>query len=152
MIASLGPLHLFPQSALPDTSPAHRRPDRIQHRDRPRADHRLRAAACAGRIERARTRITGLLDGLGFAILGQDKLLEQVPICLLARGHLLLEGLPGLGKTELVKALSALLGLDFRRVQFTPDLCPATSPGPRSCRTPRAGGSCSFSRGRSLPT
>ena len=45
-------------------------------------------------------------------------------ICLLARGHMLLEGLPGLGKTELVKSLSSLLGLNFRRVQFTPDLLP----------------------------
>jgi len=80
-------------------------------------------------IERARTRITGLLDGLGTAILGQDELLEQVTICLLARGHLLLEGLPGLGKTELVKALSALLGLEFRRVQFTPDLLPSDITG-----------------------
>jgi MoxR-like ATPase len=65
-----------------------------------------------------------LLDGLGKSILGQRDLLELVAICLLARGHILLEGLPGLGKTELVKALAALLGLDFRRVQFTPDLLP----------------------------
>ena len=73
-------------------------------------------------IERARTRITGLLDGLGTAILGQDELLEQVTICLLARGHLLLEGLPGLGKNEQVKALSALNGLEYPREHFTPDL------------------------------
>jgi MoxR-like ATPase len=69
--------------------------------------------------------LTGrLLEGLGTAILGQQQLLELVTICLLARGHMLLEGLPGLGKTELVKSLSALLGLQFRRVQFTPDLLP----------------------------
>jgi len=73
--------------------------------------------------------ITSLLDGLGTAILGQPELLEQVTICLLARGHLLLEGLPGLGKTELVKALSTLLGLEFRRVQFTPDLLPGDITG-----------------------
>jgi MoxR-like ATPase len=65
-----------------------------------------------------------LLDGLGRAILGQPALLELVVTCLLARGHMLLEGLPGLGKTELVKSLAALLGLKFRRVQFTPDLLP----------------------------
>lgn len=70
-----------------------------------------------------------LLDGLGTAILGQRALLEQVTICLLARGHLLLEGLPGLGKTELVKSLSSLLGLEFRRVQFTPDLLPGDITG-----------------------
>jgi MoxR-like ATPase len=47
----------------------------------------------------------------------------------LARGHVLLEGLPGLGKTELVKALAALLGLSFRRLQFTPDLLPGDITG-----------------------
>ena len=76
-------------------------------------------------IDRAGSQISALLEGLGTAILGQAELLEQVTICLLARGHLLLEGLPGLGKTELVKSLSALLGLEFRRVQFTPDLLPS---------------------------
>jgi len=75
-------------------------------------------------VEEARRSIGKLLDGLGQAILGQQELLELVVICLLARGHMLLEGLPGLGKTELVKSLSALLGLEFRRVQFTPDLLP----------------------------
>ena len=76
-------------------------------------------------VERARGMIGQLLNGLGTAILGQQELLELVTICLLARGHMLLEGLPGLGKTELVKSLSALLGLGFRRVQFTPDLLPS---------------------------
>jgi MoxR-like ATPase len=72
----------------------------------------------------ARERIDRLLAELGRAILGQRGLLELVVISLLARGHLLLEGLPGLGKTELIKSLSKLLGLSFRRVQFTPDLLP----------------------------
>ena len=62
-------------------------------------------------------------------LLGQDELLDLVVIALAARGHLLLEGLPGLGKTELVKALGALLGLSFRRVQFTPDLLPSDVTG-----------------------
>jgi len=63
--------------------------------------------------------------GLKQAIFGQNDLLNLVVICLLARGHMLLEGLPGLGKTELIKSLSALLGLEFRRIQFTPDLLPS---------------------------
>lgn len=75
-------------------------------------------------VAEAQQLIDRLLEGLGTAILGQRELLELVTICLLARGHMLLEGLPGLGKTELVKSLSALLGLGFRRVQFTPDLLP----------------------------
>lgn len=76
-------------------------------------------------VSRAQTSIASLLNGLGKAILGQEQLLETVVICLLSRGHLLLEGLPGLGKTELVKSLSSLLGLQFRRIQFTPDLLPS---------------------------
>jgi MoxR-like ATPase len=76
-------------------------------------------------VDEARAMIQRLLAGLGTAILGQQQLLELVVTCLLARGHMLLEGLPGLGKTELVKSLSALLGLDFRRIQFTPDLLPS---------------------------
>jgi MoxR-like ATPase len=74
--------------------------------------------------DRARELVGRLLAGLGRAILGQQELLELVSICLLARGHLLLEGLPGLGKTELIKSLARLLGVTFRRVQFTPDLLP----------------------------
>ncbi|MFG0332411.1 MAG: AAA family ATPase, partial [Maioricimonas sp. JB049] len=75
-------------------------------------------------VAAAQRRIERLLDGLGSAILGQQELLELAVICILGRGHMLLEGLPGLGKTELVKSLSALMGLSFRRVQFTPDLLP----------------------------
>ena len=76
-------------------------------------------------VDEAQQEIRKLLDGLGTAILGQEELLELVAICILARGHMLLEGLPGLGKTELVKSLSSLLGLEFRRIQFTPDLLPS---------------------------
>ena len=75
-------------------------------------------------VAEAQQLLMRLTDGLGSAILGQWRLIEQVVICLLARGHILLEGLPGLGKTELVKSLSALLGLSSKRVQFTPDLLP----------------------------
>ena len=76
-------------------------------------------------VAEAQQLLQRLIDGLSSAILGQPELIEQVVICLLARGHILLEGLPGLGKTELVKSLSALLGLTSRRVQFTPDLLPS---------------------------
>ncbi|MDA1162002.1 MAG: AAA family ATPase [Planctomycetota bacterium] len=76
-------------------------------------------------VSRAQASIRSLLNGLGRAILGQEELLERVVICILSRGHLLLEGLPGLGKTELVKSLASLLSLQFRRIQFTPDLLPS---------------------------
>ncbi len=76
-------------------------------------------------VKQAQATLLRLVGGLERVILGQRDLLELVVICLLAQGHMLLEGLPGLGKTELIKTLSALLGLDFRRVQFTPDLLPS---------------------------
>lgn len=80
-------------------------------------------------VESAKKKAELILDGLDRAILGQKKLTKLVLTGCLARGHVLLEGLPGLGKTELVKALAALLGLDFRRLQFTPDLLPGDITG-----------------------
>jgi len=75
-------------------------------------------------VTRAKGLVDHLLSELGRALLGQEELLRLATTCILAQGHLLLEGLPGLGKTELVKSLSSLMGLSFRRVQFTPDLLP----------------------------
>lgn len=88
------------------------------------ASHARTVLLSPAEVAEARGLCRKLLEGLGQAILGQQELLELVVICLLARGHMLLEGLPGLGKTELIKSLSRLLGLRFRRVQFTPDLLP----------------------------
>ena len=75
-------------------------------------------------VEAARAKAHRVLDGLDRAILGQRDLTRLVWTGCLARGHVLLEGLPGLGKTELVKCLASLLSLPFRRIQFTPDLLP----------------------------
>ena len=58
-------------------------------------------------------------------IVGQRELVRQVIICLLCEGHVLLEGVPGLGKTQLLKTLSGAVDLAFSRIQFTPDLMPA---------------------------
>src|SRR5215213_176000 len=65
-----------------------------------------------------------LLEQLDAMLLGRPELHRLVLVAILSRGHLLLEGVPGVGKTALVKALGQLLGLDFKRVQFTPDLMP----------------------------
>ncbi|MDH5618684.1 MAG: AAA family ATPase, partial [Gammaproteobacteria bacterium] len=62
---------------------------------------------------------------LGTIILGKDKQISLALACLLARGHLLIEDLPGLGKTMLAQALARVLGLSYRRIQFTSDLLPA---------------------------
>ena len=64
-------------------------------------------------------------------IVGQDQLLERLLVALLARGHVLLEGVPGLAKTATVKALAQVVGGAFGRVQFTPDLVPADLVGTR---------------------
>ena len=66
-----------------------------------------------------------LLTEIRKEIVGQDDVIEQLLISLLARGHCLLTGIPGLGKTLLVKTLSQCLSLGFKRIQFTPDLMPA---------------------------
>jgi len=64
-------------------------------------------------------------------IVGQDHLLERMIVALLARGHLLVEGVPGLAKTMAIKTLAASIGGDFKRIQFTPDLVPADLVGTR---------------------
>jgi MoxR-like ATPase len=64
-------------------------------------------------------------NSLGGIILGKDRQIRLAVSCLLARGHLLIEDLPGLGKTMLAQALARVLGMSFRRIQFTSDLLPA---------------------------
>lgn len=66
---------------------------------------------------------------IGKAIVGQKEVIRQVLLAMVAGGNVLLEGVPGLGKTQLVKALSKVCSLDFSRIQFTPDLMPADVTG-----------------------
>ena len=72
-----------------------------------------------------RAAIESARQALGGIILGKNKQITLALACLLARGHLLIEDLPGLGKTMLVQALARVLGLSFQRIQFTSDLLPA---------------------------
>src|SRR6187549_564037 len=67
-------------------------------------------------------------------IAGQDDMLERVLVCLLAQGHLLIEGVPGLAKTLTIKTTAGVLGGSFARVQFTPDLVPSDLVGTRIYR------------------
>lgn len=73
--------------------------------------------------------VRSLTSALNQVLFGQEELIELVITGILARGHILLEGLPGLGKTELVKGLSKTLHLDNKRIQFTPDLLPGDITG-----------------------
>lgn len=85
----------------------------------------MTGASIAGFVEDARR----LESTIGTVFLGQTEVVRQTVIALLAGGHLLLEGVPGLGKTLLVRTLSACLDLSFSRIQFTPDLMPADITG-----------------------
>src|SRR6478672_2103069 len=73
--------------------------------------------------------ITHARTELGRVISGQGNVIEEVLIAVLCQGHALLEGVPGIAKTLMVKTLGRLLGLGFQRVQATPDLMPADIPG-----------------------
>jgi MoxR-like ATPase len=70
-----------------------------------------------------------LMDALEHVVLGQSAAVRETVAALLARGHVLLEGVPGTAKTLLVRALGLALGLEFRRIQFTPDLMPSDITG-----------------------
>ncbi|HAL71763.1 MAG TPA: AAA family ATPase, partial [Verrucomicrobiales bacterium] len=80
-------------------------------------------------LQSATKPIAALRQALNEVLFGQSELIDLVLCGVIARGHVLLEGLPGLGKTELVKGLSKALNLTTRRVQFTPDLLPGDITG-----------------------
>jgi len=80
-------------------------------------------------VEEAGRKLTAIRDTMSKAILGQDDVIEHVLAAFVAGGHVLLEGVPGLGKTLLVLALSRAIGGRFSRIQFTPDLMPSDVTG-----------------------
>ncbi len=82
------------------------------------------------------TAVEQMLYEVKKTIVGQDALLERLLVALLARGHILVEGVPGLAKTLAVKSLAEVLGGQFHRVQFTPDLVPADLIGTRIYHQP----------------
>ena len=69
--------------------------------------------------------VTRIRDEVGKVIVGQEKLIDRLVLALVTGGHILLEGVPGLAKTLSVNTLAKVLGLDFKRISFTPDLLPA---------------------------
>jgi MoxR-like ATPase len=80
-------------------------------------------------IDELRDTYRSIREELAKVIIGQDKVIEQMLICILARGHALLMGVPGLAKTTMVNALAQVVSLQFNRVQFTPDLMPSDITG-----------------------
>ncbi len=85
-------------------------------------DHQARAAQLVDACDKIRQQVSKI-------VVGQDEVVEQLLIAILARGHCLLEGVPGLAKTLMVRSLAQTMNLSFQRIQFTPDLMPADITG-----------------------
>ena len=97
--------------------------------------------ADASRLHEARKRI---LDELGKIIVGQDTVIDEIMIGLFSRGHVMLEGVPGLAKTLMISTLAKTLDLSFSRIQFTPDLMPADVTGTEIIEEDRSTGHRDF--------
>ncbi|MDB4393744.1 MoxR family ATPase [Rhodopirellula sp.] len=97
--------------------------------------------ADASRLHDARQRI---LNELGKIIVGQEEVIDEIMICLFSRGHVMLEGVPGLAKTLMISTLAQTLDLSFSRIQFTPDLMPADVTGTEIIEEDRSTGHRDF--------
>ena len=84
------------------------------------------AAAAVARLKEARDKLRAELSKV---VVGQDKVLDSLLVGLLCRGHVLMLGVPGLGKTLMARTIAQTLDLNFHRIQFTPDLMPADITG-----------------------
>jgi MoxR-like ATPase len=90
-------------------------------------------------LEEGAALLTRVREAVGARVVGQDAAIEDALIAFLARGHLLIEGVPGTAKTLLVRTLASALGLTFGRIQFTPDLMPSDVTGVSMLRDPARG-------------
>ena len=90
-------------------------------------------------VDQLREQYSGMRAEMSKIIIGQDKVVEQMLICILSRGHSLLMGVPGLAKTLMVNSLSKIMSLQFSRIQFTPDLMPSDITGTEILQEGEAG-------------
>ncbi len=105
------------------------------------ASGEMLSEADASRLHDARKKI---LDQLGKIIVGQEDVIDEIMICLFSRGHVMLEGVPGLAKTLMISTLAKTLDLSFSRIQFTPDLMPADVTGTEIIEEDRSTGHRDF--------
>ena len=103
--------------------------------------------ADAAAFEKLQTAKSGALAELGKAIVGQRDVIEQILIALLSGGHCLITGAPGLAKTLLVKSIAQIFHLEFRRIQFTPDLMPTDITGVEILQDTSEGRQLSYVKG-----
>ncbi len=89
----------------------------------------MEARTADAKVDRAAARLGEIQRAVAEVVVGQERLVESVLVALLCRGHVLLEGVPGLAKTLTVRTLAGVLGGSFQRLQFTPDLLPADITG-----------------------
>ncbi len=104
-------------------------------------DHANGDLASLDKLRAARDRIR---QQMAATIVGQDEVVEQLLVCLFARGHCILEGVPGLAKTLMIRTLAGCLSLKFNRIQFTPDLMPSDITGTDVMYEDRATGDRTF--------
>lgn len=95
-------------------------------------------------LERLKEAHASVLNELSKVIVGQHEVIEQIMIAIFARGHCLLEGVPGLAKTLMVSTLARTLNLDFNRIQFTPDLMPSDIVGTEVIQEDKTSGTREF--------
>jgi len=105
------------------------------------SDDEILSEADASRLHEARSKI---LEQLGKIIVGQENVIDEILICLFSRGHVMLEGVPGLAKTLMISTLAQTLDLKFSRIQFTPDLMPADVTGTEIMEEDRSTGQRDF--------
>src|SRR5512143_3106909 len=99
----------------------------------------MKSVGSEASLQLAVDRLSAVRREIAKVIVGQDDVVEGVLICLLSGGHVLLEGVPGLGKTTLLRTLARALQLKYSRIQFTPDLMPADIVGTMIMETSERG-------------
>src|SRR5512147_713265 len=100
----------------------------------------MKSVASEASLQKAVANLDRIRQEIGKVIVGHQDVVDGVLICLLSGGHVLLEGVPGLGKTTLLRTLSQVLHLKYSRIQFTPDLMPADIVGSMVIETDERGG------------